>query len=141
MNKIKQRREELGLSQAKLGKMIGCSQQHINRFELGYEIKPDKVLKLSESLNLPVEDIISEKWLAVFNKLSKKAPVNDVSSTVATVVKVVEDFLNDHNKKLTSEKKAQLIAGLVAKLSNTPPEEQKKLVEFAISLELDKQAV
>lgn len=141
MNKIRQRREELGLSQAELGKVIGCSQQHIQRLELGYEIKPDKILRLSEYLRLPVEDIISDKWRAVFNKMTVKAPASDVYSTVAMVVKVVEDFLIDHNKSLTSERKAQLIAGLVAKLSDTPQEEQKKLVEFAISLELDKQAV
>ena len=141
MNKIRQRREELGLSQAELGKVIGCSQQHIQRLELGYEIKPDKILRLSEYLRLPVEDIISDKWRAVFNKMAIKAPASDVYSTVAMVVKVVEDFLIDHNKSLTSERKAQLIAGLVAKLSDTPQEEQKKLVEFAISLELDKQAV
>lgn len=35
MNKIKERREALGLSQAALGEKIGCSQQHIQRLENG----------------------------------------------------------------------------------------------------------
>lgn len=141
MNKIKQRREEMGLSQTELGKMIGCSQQHIQRLELGFDTKPDKILLLSKYLNLPVEDIISAKWLNVIEKISTPKPSNDVYTTVATVVKVVEDFLNDNQKKLPSEKKAQLIAGLVMKLASTPQEEQQRLIEFATSLELEKQAV
>lgn len=141
MNKIKQRREEMGLSQAELGKMIGCSQQHIQRLELGFDTKPDKIILLSKYLNLPVEDILSEKWLNVINKTATPKPSGDIYNTVATVVKVVEDFLNDRHKKLSAEKKAQLIAGLVVKLSTTPQEEQQKLIEFATSLELEKQAV
>lgn len=141
MNKIKQRREEMGLSQAELGKMIGCSQQHIQRLELGFDTKPDKIILLSKYLNLPVEDILSEKWLNVINKTATPKPSGDIYNTVATVVKVVEDFLNDRHKKLSAEKKAQLVAGLVVKLSTTPQEEQQKLIEFATSLELEKQAV
>ena len=141
MNIIRERREQYKLSQAELAKIIGCSQQHIDRYEQGYDIKPDKILLLSKYLNIPVKELIPEKWKEVFDKAQDKTLNSDVYTTVAMVVKTVEDFLNDHEELLDNERKAQIIAGLVAKLANTPQEEQKKLIEFAISLELDKKAI
>lgn len=66
MNKIKERREALGLSQAALGEKIGCSQQHIQRLENGGEITPDKILSLSAALNIPVSDLIPNNLKKLF---------------------------------------------------------------------------
>ena len=143
MNKIKQRREELGLSQAELGKLIGCSQQHIQRLEMGYDTKPEKILLLAKRLNLPVEDVISENWKQVIKAIPPKETTDDtlIYNKVSTVVKVVEDFITDHKLKIDSEKKAQIIAGLTVKLLNTPPNDQAKIIEFALDWELNKQIV
>lgn len=40
---IKERRKELGMSQAELGKKVGLSQQHVQRIENGYEIGSDLI--------------------------------------------------------------------------------------------------
>lgn len=141
MNLIKKRREELKLSQAQLGKIVGCSQQHIDRYERGYDIKPEKILIFSKWLNIPIEELIPEKWKEVFNKIRDKSLNGDIYSTVAMVVKTVEDFLTDNDEIMDSESKAKLIASLVSKLADTPQEEQKKFIEFAIGLELDKKAI
>lgn len=49
---IRRKREELGLSQSALGKIIGVSQQHIDRYEKGYPLPLDKVLLFSEKLGI-----------------------------------------------------------------------------------------
>lgn len=66
MNKIKERREALGLSQAALGEKIGCSQQHIQHLENGGEITPDKILSLSTVLSIPVSDLIPNNLKKLF---------------------------------------------------------------------------
>lgn len=71
MNKIKERREALGLSQAALGEKIGCSQQHIQRLENGGEITPDKILSLSTVLNIPVTDLIPNNLRKIISALSE----------------------------------------------------------------------
>ncbi len=71
MNKIKERREALGLSQAALGEKIGCSQQHIQRLENGGEITPDKILSLSTVLSIPVSDLIPNNLKKIISALSE----------------------------------------------------------------------
>ena len=71
MNKIKERRESLGLSQAALGEKIGCSQQHIQRLENGGEITPDKILSLSAVLNIPISDLIPNNLKKIISALSE----------------------------------------------------------------------
>lgn len=71
MNKIKERRDALGLSQAALGEKIGCSQQHIQRLENGGEITPDKILSLSAVLNIPVTDLIPNNLRKIISALSE----------------------------------------------------------------------
>ena len=120
MNKIKQRREEMGLSQAELGKMIGCSQQHILRIENGYEVGADKAIRLSEVLKIPLEEIISDKWKNVFDKMTNQKPITEnnfaIYEHVYKVVKIVEDFINDHNVRINSEKKLSLLPDLLKNL-------------------------
>lgn len=59
---IKYKREELGLSQSALGKIIGISQQHIDRYEKGYPIPLDKVLLFSEKLGINKWDLLPENF-------------------------------------------------------------------------------
>lgn len=59
---IKQKREELGLSQSALGKIIGISQQHVDRYEKGYPIPLDKVLLLAEKLGINKWELLPEDF-------------------------------------------------------------------------------
>jgi len=49
-NRLKQRREELNLTQAELGEMAGYSQQSIQQIEAGETQRPRKLHELSIAL-------------------------------------------------------------------------------------------
>ncbi len=89
MNKIKERREALGLSQAALGEKIGCSQQHIQRLENGGEITPDKILSLSKTLNIPISDLISNNLKKIISALSE-CPVKSSNDVFLSENKFIE---------------------------------------------------
>mgnify|MGYP001034595582 CR=1 FL=1 len=59
---IKHKREELGLSQSALGKIIGISQQHIDRYEKGYPVPLDKILLFSEKLGISKWELLPENF-------------------------------------------------------------------------------
>lgn len=42
--KIKQKRKELGVTQYELGRLLGCKQQHIQNYEVGYCAMPIEML-------------------------------------------------------------------------------------------------
>lgn len=58
MNLIKEKREEKQISQAELGKMLGVSQQHIQRFEKGYPVPVKYATKLAQILNIEVKELL-----------------------------------------------------------------------------------
>lgn len=60
---IRDRRKALGLSQNALGKLIGVSQQHLDRMEKGYPIPIDKVPLLAEILHIDKAELLPEELL------------------------------------------------------------------------------
>lgn len=82
-NLLRDRRKELGLSQATVGKAIGVSQQHVDRFEKGYPVPMSKisalaaVLQIDKTLLLPKDllpshmsgvDMVTERLTRLFTK-------------------------------------------------------------------------
>ncbi len=65
---IRKKREELKLSQSALGKLVGVSQQHIDRYEKGYPIPLDKVLALSNILNIEKWELLPEEFKPLTSK-------------------------------------------------------------------------
>lgn len=59
---IKHKREMLGLSQSALGKIMGISQQHIDRYEKGYPVPLDKILLFSEKLGINKFELLPEDF-------------------------------------------------------------------------------
>lgn len=57
---IKERRKELGMSQAELGKKVGLSQQHVQRIENGYEIGSDLIPLFSKALQVPIYELLPD---------------------------------------------------------------------------------
>ncbi|MBE4575508.1 LexA family transcriptional repressor [Vibrio navarrensis] len=49
-NRVRQRRKDLGLSQAELAERIGIAQQSINKIETGVTLKPRNIVQLAEAL-------------------------------------------------------------------------------------------
>lgn len=80
-NFLKQKREELGLSQAKLGKMIGVSQQHINRMEKGYPVPLKHILPLSKALNVDPASIFPKE----FKNIDFTASLNQNSVSIEMI--------------------------------------------------------
>jgi transcriptional regulator with XRE-family HTH domain len=54
---IRKRREELGLSQAELGRRVGCSQQSIQSVENGETLKSRYLPRIAKILGLRLEDL------------------------------------------------------------------------------------
>ena len=61
MNLIRAKREEKQLSQAELGKLLGVSQQHIQRFEKDYPVPVKYAAKLAQILNIDVKELLPEE--------------------------------------------------------------------------------
>ena len=61
MNLIKAKREEKQLSQAELGRLLGVSQQHIQRFEKDYPVPVKYAAKLAQILNIDVKELLPEE--------------------------------------------------------------------------------
>lgn len=86
-NIIKKRRLEMGLSQAKLAKLIGISQQHLDRYEKGYQVPVEKIPHIAKILRvdmwqlLPAEfekptEVLSDDEKAML-KLFRKSKANN----------------------------------------------------------------
>lgn len=61
MNLIKAKREEKQLSQAELGRLLGVSQQHIQRFEKDYPVPVKYAAKLAQILDIDIKELLPEE--------------------------------------------------------------------------------
>lgn len=65
INIIRQKREEMGLSQAKLAKKIGISQQHLDRYEKGYQVPLEKIPHIAKSIGVTNQDLLPKELRSV----------------------------------------------------------------------------
>ncbi|MPN16344.1 hypothetical protein SDC9_163683 [bioreactor metagenome] len=68
---LKDRRDELGLSQDKLGRLIGTNDAFISRIEHGKEISIDALSKLSKELKVDLIDLLIESGYISSESLKK----------------------------------------------------------------------
>lgn len=61
MNLIRAKREEKQLSQAELGRLLGVSQQHIQRFEKDYPVPVKYAAKLAQILDIDIKELLPEE--------------------------------------------------------------------------------
>lgn len=61
MNLIKEKREEKKISQAELGRLLGVSQQHIQRFEKDYPVPVKYASKLAQILDIDIKELLPEE--------------------------------------------------------------------------------
>lgn len=61
MNLIRAKREEKQLSQAELGRLLGISQQHIQRFEKDYPVPVKYAAKLAQILDIDIKELLPEE--------------------------------------------------------------------------------
>lgn len=113
MNRIKQLREELKISQNELGKKLNKTQQQISLYENGTnELDLDGYLILSKLFNCSIEYIAGKSDIrnpekADLNKLQIGLSTSDYTNITDTQMKQIEDFakyvLKD-NKKTKEDK-------------------------------------
>lgn len=93
-NIIKKRRLELGLTQAALAKMIGITQQHLDRYEKGYQIPVEKIPHVAKVLNI-------DMWLLLPADFEKPTEVLTEDEKEDIIIECVIKGLN--NKQIYSE--------------------------------------
>jgi transcriptional regulator with XRE-family HTH domain len=60
-NRIKHKRKELGVTQYELGRILGCTQQSIQNYEVGYcSIPIDTLNDFAKLCKLPIDWFIAE---------------------------------------------------------------------------------
>lgn len=69
--RIKIRREELGMSKAELAKKMGYSRSAITKLERRDTVNPSKIVELAQALNTTVSYLIEEK--EPYDELTQKA--------------------------------------------------------------------
>ena len=124
---IREEREKRGLSQKKLGQMIGVSQQHIDRYEKGYQPPIDKVEKLSHIFQIEKWKLLPEGW--------QPTQTNDVNKdTLRLILKEIDSYLEKHNLDVSVDDKVKWITIVYERLQNLPAEQQKSQAEMMIDL-------
>lgn len=99
MNLIKQKREEKKLSQNELGRLLGLSQQHIQRFENGYPVSVKHAPKLAEILDIDIKDLLPNelKDYTPKEKNVVKIDILDVSACCGNGVEnITEKVIGQH---------------------------------------------
>lgn len=110
---LRQRRLELRLSQSAMAKKIGISQQHWDRYEKGYPIPLEKVLLISDVLNISKWDLLPPEFNPQLTESVNKTLLSEIIISIERLV--VEKKL-----KFTPENKARLIVLLYEKLLKKP---------------------
>ena len=59
---IKERRLAMGLSQKQLAEMIGISQQHLDRYEKGYQIPVEKIPNVAKALKIDMWKLLPKEF-------------------------------------------------------------------------------
>ena len=100
--KIKLRRRQLGISQEKLGEMIGVTYQQIQKYEKGInKVSAERLQKIAQSLNVSIgffyED---EEGIKDSKKIGEAPPFYQTLSTLSSQ----EQELIKHFRAITDEK-------------------------------------
>lgn len=112
-NILKKKREELGLSQAALAKIIGVSQQHMDRYEKGYPMPLERILHVSEVLHINKWELLPDAFrptpTTVFN-----------SQVLEKIIISLENLINQKGLVFKPVDKARLIILLYEKINKIP---------------------
>lgn len=125
--------ENSSYSQSALARHFGISSQRLNQY-LTNKNEPDLafIIKFCDFFGITPNNLLG--YETAVDK-------NSVYDSATKVVTVVENFFELHKIKMSTEKKAQLVAGLIIKILSTPKEEQATVVKCVLEWEADKRAV
>lgn len=110
---IREKRIQLGWSQAFLAKKIGVSQQHVDRYEKGYPLPLDKIITISNILELDKRDLLPHEFKTDFDsKLNFQL--------VESILISIDRLVLQRNLSLTPTALARLIVLLYEKFIQDP---------------------
>ncbi len=132
---LRKKRHELGLSQSALAKKINVSQQHLDRYEKGHPLPLDKVLLLSDILNISKWDLLPPEFTPenahYFNK-----------TLLIEIIISIENLIIEKKLRFTPNDKARLITLLYDRLAKNPSNDniQQNIRSLLVNFMLDKSA-
>lgn len=124
-NILKKKREEMGLSQAAFAKIIGVSQQHLDRYEKGYPLPLERILFVSEALHLNKWDLLPVGF--------QFPQTNNVNSFVLEkIIIALENLIIQKDLVFKPSEKARLIVLLYEKINKSPSNDniEKDVLEY-----------
>lgn len=120
---IKERRKELGMSQAELGKKVGLSQQHVQRIENGYEIGSDLIPLFSKALQVPIYELLPDNLKYLAQNINTTESDNLVKIDVLDVVACCGNGVENFSENIIGQHMMTLTA--LRELTATAPENIK----------------
>lgn len=83
---IKKRRNEIGLTQKQLAKMLGVSEPMISQYEAKETLKLDTIKKIAKALNVPYTDLLDDfpmeeverSFLSYADEIARKRNIYDI---------------------------------------------------------------
>lgn len=132
---LRKKRLELGLSQSALAKKINVSQQHMDRYEKGHPLPLDKVLLLSNILNISKWDLLPPEFTPENTHYFNKTLLIEIIISVERLI--IEKKLN-----FAPNDKARLIALLYERLVKNPSNDniQQNIRTLLVNFMLEKSA-
>ncbi len=132
---LKEKRLKLGLSQTVMAKKIGVSQQHWDRYEKGHPIPLEKILRISQQLNI-------SKWDLLPVEFSPENQQNFNKDLLKSIFISIENLIIEKKLHFSPENKAKLLILLYEKFSKNPKNDniQQNILSTLINAHLDKSA-
>lgn len=133
-NLLKKMREDLKLSQESLGKLVGCSQQAINRYESGLQTPPlERAKRLSEIFKVDKYFFLPEEWQPPYY-------TGITQTDFIEILQVIEAFLAQKRLGMDLIPKIELVYAIHEELQKMPQQDHLATV-LHISDYLNKKSV
>lgn len=124
-NILKKKREEMGLSQVAFAKIIGVSQQHLDRYEKGYPLPLDRILFVADALHINKWDLLPDGF--------KPFEAGDFNALILEkIIIALENIILEKGLIFKPYEKARLIILLYEKIHKKPANDDidKNVLEY-----------
>ena len=92
---IREKRLEMGLSQKQLAQMLGVSQQHLDRYEKGYQVPVEKIPNIANILKIDPWELLPEGFAR---------PQDVLSEDEKAIIQIIRSQKAKENNSITSSK-------------------------------------